>query len=365
MRWQALRATMAAEELYALLVCANDTRGEKGALRYVAEYRPFHRFGYALLPRDGAPALILHPVLAHAARSPWIERHVFTASPGRAIAELLGELPRSARIGTINPDAALRLPDWHALAAFDLVDAGAAFEGVRAIKSPAEIASLEQAAEIADRCFDTLIEIARPGLTDMALNAALSAIALAHGAEETLFLTMRAIERDGGMRALLSAPGPAPITVSDACIFSIELAGCGGHWIELARPLLFPGASTAARETAEATFAALAAARDAARPGAQGDTIQRAILGASDPVLYQVENASGHAIGQDIIEAPRIAIVDASQPPFRAGMALTIHPMLTRREIPALGYCADTYLLAEDGPHSLSRIPALPWEMPG
>ena len=57
-RYQNIRASMAAHNIDALLVCGNQYSGFEGAVRYVSGFEIVHRYVYVLLPLDGEPILI-------------------------------------------------------------------------------------------------------------------------------------------------------------------------------------------------------------------------------------------------------------------------------------------------------------------
>ena len=88
----------------------------------------------------------------------------------------------------------MKVEDYLALrAAFpqaELVDAQQAFERVRARKSPEEQEGLRESAAIADACFERLLELVRPGVSERELGAAMYERCYALGGEDPLFLSM-------------------------------------------------------------------------------------------------------------------------------------------------------------------------------
>jgi len=356
-RWSAMQAAMRASNLDAIVVGQTDARGQKGAFRYLSDERPFHRFGYVVMPRDREPIAVLHPVLAYDMRGCWIADVRTPAEAGVELVAILREAG-AVRVGVIGADHAFRRRDYAALAkaGVELVDCDALFETLRRIKSAEEIVALEEASTIADQCFALLLESARPGMREAELSGLLTSLALARGADELLFLTMSGTATDTGHRAVIRTPDQTPIPSGAPFIFSIELSGPSGFWVELARVLSF-GASADAAEIAELATRSVSAARAVMRDGVSGAAIQAALESPFDPILYEVASGSGHAIGQDVIELPMIGRAAPDDLRFAEGMALAMHPMFHCRDRPVAGYVADTYVLERDHARVLSRWP--------
>jgi Xaa-Pro aminopeptidase len=335
-----------------------DFRGQKGGFRYFSDERPFHRFGYVVMLAGREPILVLHPMMVHAPRGTWIADVRFPDHAGSEMAAILTGAG-ARRVGLIGADQVMRISDYKALeeAGLDLVSADALFEAVRGPKSAAEIAGLEEAAAIADRCFAELLDIARPGMSEREIGGRLSATALAAGSDELLFLTMSGEQRCDHAHALIRAPSAHRLAADKPFIFSIELTGPSGFWVELSRVLAFCGADPAVAETEALCRKSVLAARAALVPGVSGPELQAALETAFDPAAHGVVNGSGHAIGHDVIEMPIIAHGADEAIRLQTGMAFAIHPMFNWRDRPIAGYVADTYVLEADGARVLSTWP--------
>jgi Xaa-Pro aminopeptidase len=355
-RWSAVQAAMRADGLDALIVGMTDARGQKGGFRYLSDERPFHRYGYVLMLAGREPVLLLHPVLAHAPRGAWIKDVRFPGHAGTEMAAMLSAAG-AVRVGLVGADQTMRISDHQALAALpaiDLVNADALFERVRGPKSAAEIAGLQEASDIADRCFGHLLDIARPDMTERDISGKLSDVAIAAGADELLFLTLSGEWRDAHIEARIRAPGDHVLDPAKPFVFSIELSGPSGFWVELARVLAFNGAVADVCETADLATRSVLAARAMIRDGVSGPDIQSALESPFDAETQRVWNGSGHAIGHDVIEAPIIAHGADTAVRFRNGMAFAMHPLFTWTDRPMAGYVADTYVLEPDGCRPLS-----------
>ena len=357
-RWAALRVAMREDGLDALVVAGSDFRGQKGGLRYVTDMQPFHRFGYAVLPVEGDPVAVLHPVLAYDTLSDWVSDKRFSPTPGSTLAQVIAAFPRHHRVGLVAMDQAMRVSDHaalvEALPMTRFVSADAMFERVRRFKSPAELVGVAEAATIADACFARLLDIARPGRTHLDVHAEMLRTATALGAVETLFLTMYSEKGPGGAVPRITAPAAREIAPDAPFCFSLELTGPSGHWVEFCRIVGFSGAS--AGEMAELCEASTTAGLRALNPGTVGREVQRALEEGVDPA-FEVCPASGHAIGQDVIEQPMIVRGDPGEQTFEPGMVVALHPMIHSKLAGPLGYVADTFVMEAERPRQLSRFP--------
>jgi Xaa-Pro aminopeptidase len=262
----------------------------------------------------------------------------------------------------------MKVADYLALvAAFpaaEIVDAQDAFERVRAPKSDEELEGARESARIADACFDRLLEIARTGLTERAIGAAMYERCYALGGEDPLFLSM-APQRDGDGKVLgtFGPPADRVLGPGDQHIFSFELVGPLGYWVEFARMVVLGEPSELQVRMNAAVAAGLQAGQQQMRPGQRPDEVQRAIIDAVEAHGARSTYWSGHGIGQDVIEEPWLGLEvvqdrDAvSAWTLEAGMVLSNHPYVVDLDERAIGYMADTYIVRRDGGEALSGKP--------
>src|SRR5213078_46916 len=131
--------------------------------------------------------------------------------------------------GVVGLAEVMKVADYLALrAAFpeaELVDAQQAFERVRARKSPEEQEGLR--------------ELVRPGVTERELGAAMYERCYALGGEDPLYLSMYPESPgDGTVAGKFAPPGDRVLRPGDVHIFSFELIGPRGYWVELARMIV-------------------------------------------------------------------------------------------------------------------------------
>ena len=168
---------------------------------------------------------------------------------------------------------------------------------------------------------------------------------------------------DGTLAGKFAPPGDRVLRPGDQHIFSFELIGPMGYWVELARMVVLGAPDDLQVRMNAAVASGMEAGRAQMRPGNRPDQVQRAILDAVAAHGTWSSYWSGHGLGQDVIEEPWLGleIVQdrdvASGWTLEEGMALSNHPYVVDLEERAIGYMADSYLVREDGGEILSKHP--------
>jgi Xaa-Pro aminopeptidase len=367
-RTAALQEILRELELDVLVLAGADYRGHKGILRWVADYNLVHRYGFAVVAPDREPELVLPQNLAMGRRGGWdlpirFERDLRTGLPAA-----LRELGTMRRIGIVGLRQVMKVEDYLGLrTAFpdaELVDAQDAFERARARKSPEEIEGARESTRIAEECFDRLLEIVEAGITEREVGAAMYERCYALGGEDPLFLSMYP-ERAGNGRVegRFGPPDDRVLREGDVLVFSFELVGRLGYWMELARMVAFGEPDELTTRMNAAVSAGLDAGALAMRPGMRPDEVQRAILDAVASHGARSSYWSGHGIGQDVIEEPWLGldvVQDRDVPSeweLEEGMVLSNHPYAVDLDGLAAGYMANTYVVRAGGGEALSDRP--------
>lgn len=363
-----LRRLMEEQELDTLLLAANDYRGHKGALRWVADYNLVHRYGFVAMARDADPELILPENLALGRPGTWDVPAHFVRETGSGLVEWLRQHGEPQRIGIVGLGQVMKVEDYLAVrAAFpdaEIVDVGDSFERIRSVKTEEELDGVRESTRIAEACFERLLEVTRPGVTERAVGAAAYECCYALGGEDPLFLAMTAVPgTNGRVRGEFGAPGGRVLEPGSMLIFSFELIGPAGYWMELARMVTIDEPSDVQRRMNAAVTDGMNAARDTLTAGADPGDVQQAIETAVEAHDARCAYWSGHGLGQDVIEEPWVGlevVQDRARPPWTidAGMAISIHPFVIDDGGQAIGYMANTYLTKESGPAEVaSSIP--------
>jgi Xaa-Pro aminopeptidase len=358
--------------LDALVLVANDYRGHKGSLRWVADYNLGHRHGFALVAPGREPELVLPQNLAMGPLG-WDVPTRYAKRAARGLVNALAEIGRLERVGIVGLGEVMRISDYallrEAFPSTEFIDASQAFERVRAVKSDEEVAGARESTYIAEQCFRRLLEIARPGMTERQIGAEMYRVSYELGGEDPLFLCLRGTPgTDGTITGGWSPPRDSLLPVGEQFSFSFELIGPLGYWMEFSRMVVFGPPTDTQRRMNRAVAAGMEAAAQRMVPGASADEVQRDMLETVEEHGARSTYWSGHGIGQDVIEEPWIGreVVDSEVAvpwDLAANMVLSMHPYVADRSGRGMGYMANTYVVTEDGGASLSAMPLEIYEL--
>jgi Xaa-Pro aminopeptidase len=367
-RQELLQNLLAQENLDALVIAGNDYRGHKGTLRWVADYNLGHRHGFAFVAPGRDPELILPQNLAlGSAAQGWTTPVRYARRAAQGVADAISELPRRERVGIVGRDEIMRVADFELLTQShphtDFADATHAFEILRAHKSPEELAGVRESTYIAERCFERLLEIARPGLTERAIAAEMYRTMFLLGGEDPLFLSMSAVlQADGTAPPRWNAPRDRVLCVGDQFVFSFELIGPMGYWMEFARAVVFGTPNSQQERLNRACAEGMLAAAEQMIPGAAPEAVQQGMLEAVERHGARSTYWSGHGLGQDVLEEPWIGheVVDTESAggwELAENMVLAMHPLVTDPRDGGIAYMANSYVVTAGGGEPVSRIP--------
>jgi Xaa-Pro aminopeptidase len=365
-----LQELLEANGLDALVLAANDYRGHKGTLRWVADYNLAHRYGYAVVLRGREPELVLPENLAMGRPGAWRVPTRYARRVADGLVEALGPALLGAapqRIGVVGLNQVMKVEDYLAIReAFphaELVDAGDAFERLRAPKTEAELEGVRESTRIAEACFERLLEVARPGVTEREVGGEMFGRAASLGGEDFLFLTMYAEPHGDEARGTFGVPGSRVLEPGSLFIFSFELIGPLGYWMEFSRMVAVGEPTELQQQLNAAVAAGMHAGAAAMRPGALPHDVQRSVLDAVEAHGGRSTYWSGHGLGQDVIEEPWLGlevVQDRDAPghwELAERMVLALHPYVTDEARQGIGYMANSYVVGPDGGAPFSQVP--------
>jgi Xaa-Pro aminopeptidase len=344
-RYARVREALARDGLDAAVVAGSEYTGFEGAVTYLSGFQIVHRYAYVILPVEGDPAIVFPTEARFVGEhgTTWIDEQVFVDRPGRWMADRL----RDKRLGVYGLDYVMPVRDYQALAdaGVEVVPWDEGFDSARAVKSEVEIQSVRDSVRINTDGFWTFLDAFEPGLT--------AADALAPA--ERLF-----VERGCGrltMNMVLVGPEFAiarnDMVLGDFCIPSLEIAGPGGHWVEVSRAI---GAPTAEVERMlEAYQEYFEAARKSLRPGATAHDVHRAISRGFHDRGYNLGHVTGHSIGMTMIEFPKIG--EGVDTELEENMVFSMHPHAIADNGRDCLYMQDTWLVTQDGGEPLAGLP--------
>ena len=365
-RAAALQQLLAEQELDALVLAGADYRGHKGTLRWVGDYNLAHRYGFALVVPGCAPELLLPENLGMGRPGSWDVTTRYVRHTGHGLVDRLRELGSPARIGVVGLGQVMKVEDYLALREgfphAELVVADDAFERVRAVKSEEELEGVRESTRIAEACFERLLEVTRPGVTEREVGAAMYERCFALGGEDPLFLSMYGVDVEGQVRGRFGVPVDRVLEPGALFVFSFELVGRLGYWMELARMVVLGGPDELQLRMNAAVRDGMEAAAVAMTPGAAPAAVQAALVAAVEAHDATSTYWSGHGLGQDVIEEPWIGLEvvqdrDASAAwEIEPRMAISLHPYVADRAGRGIGYMANTYVTGDDAAEPLSAI---------
>jgi Xaa-Pro dipeptidase len=141
--------------------------------------------------------------------------------------------------------------------------------------------------------------------------------------------------------------------LGDFCIPSLEIAGPGGHWVEVSRALGKPNGEV--QRMLEAYEEYFEAAKVALKPGATAHDVHRAVSKGFDDRGYHLGHVTGHSIGMTMIEHPKIG--EGVETELRDNMVFSMHPHAIADNGDDCLYMQDTWLVTADGGEPLAGLP--------
>jgi Xaa-Pro aminopeptidase len=136
---------------------------------------------------------------------------------------------------------------------------------------------------------------------------------------------------------------------------SLEVAGPGGHWVEVSRAICPGEPSDETKQMMEAYDEYFAAARPALRAGGSAREAHRAVAKGFLDRGFHLGHVTGHSIGMTMIEFPKIGEHDDTE--LQANMVLSMHPHAISKDGKACLYMQDTWLVTPRGGVALADLP--------
>ena len=343
-RYRNVRAAMDEHGLDAVVVAGSEYTGFEGAVTYMSGFVIVHRYAYVLLPREGEPSIVFPAEARYVGEhgTSWIEDQVFAERPGDWLADRLA----GKRTGVYGLDYVLAVRDFVPLSErAELVPFDVEFDLARAVKSDAELESVHDSVRINTDGFWEFLAAFAPGRTASEVLAP----------AERLF-----VERGCGrltMNMVLVGPEFAiargHTVLGDFCIPSLEVAGPGGHWVEVSRAIGRANGDVAGMVDAYEEY--FAAAKAAFRPHATAHDVHRAVAKGFADRGYHLGHVTGHSIGMTMIEHPKIG--EGIETELAENMVFSMHPHAIAANGRDCLYMQDTWLVTAEGGEPLAGLP--------
>jgi Xaa-Pro aminopeptidase len=347
-RHDTMRAALRRDGLDAVLVCGSEYTGFEGAVTYMSGFTIVHRYAYVLLPAEGEATIVFPSEARYVGEhgDSQIADQQFVDRPGEWLAERL----RGKRVGVYGLDYIMTVRDFAALdGAAELVPWDVEFDLARAVKSDAELESVRESVRINTEGFHAFRAAYAPGKTAAEVLAPAEELFVASGCGR---LTMNMV-----LVGAEFAIARGDTVLEDFCVPSLEIAGPGGHWVEVSRALGTPTAEV--RTMLDAYEEYYEVAKTALRPGATAHDVHRAVSAGFTKRGYHLGHVTGHSIGMTMIEHPRIG--EGIDTELAANMIFSMHPHAISADGRECLYMQDTWLVTEDGGVPLAGLEMRIW----
>lgn len=356
-RTETLRSRMEVAGLDALIVCGNQYTGFEGAVRYVSGFEIVHRYVYVLLPLTGDPVLVF-PAEARwigDKSKPWVKEHVWADVPG----EWLFTQAKSRnwkRLGVYGLDYIMTVRDYCALAqaGLDLVGFDREFDLARAVKSPEELACLRESMKIIVDGFWALLRAYAPGKSEAEIMAPAVELFFSRGAGPRMMNIVLSGTK-GEAEAHFKVPGTRIVNPDDLLLYSLEIGGPEGYWVEFSRPIIRGRISPRTAAMKDVYPEALEAARRQLREGMRASDVHRAFAEILARQGFALGHLSGHSIGTTMIEYPALGARDDTV--LEVNMVFAFHPQVVDKDGQVCLYTQDTYRVGKQEGECLADVP--------
>ena len=352
-RYRLVRDAAARDGLDAVIVCGNEYTGFEGAVTYLSGFVIVHRYAYVLLPVESEPAIVFPSEARYVGEhsTTWIDEQVFVDRPG----QWLAERECGKRVGVYGLDYVMTVRDYAALAdACELVGWDVVFDQARMVKSEFELASVRESARINTDGWWIFLEHFEPGKTEREVLAPCEEYFVSQGCGRWT-MDMLLDGPNGAALPEFKIAGSRVLEASDCVLPSLEVAGPGGHWVEVSRAICPGEPSDDTKRMLDAYEEYYEAARGALRAGTAAREAHRAVAKGFLERGFRLGHVTGHSIGMTMIEFPKIGEHDETE--LQAGMVLSMHPHAISPDGTACLYMQDTWLVTETGGVPLADLP--------
>lgn len=246
----------------------------------------------------------------------------------------------------------------------EIVATGEVLDRVRAVKDEAELARIRAAADLVDDALRAVTPLLRERPTERAFAAALEAQIRANGAAD------HSVETDLGFDTIVaSGPNgaiphhaPADRVIESGDLVIVDVGGrVDGYRSDMTRTFCVGTLTADQARHYDTVIAAQQAGVDAMVVGAETNAVD----GAARSVIADAgwadsfTHGTGHGVGLDIHELPRVASTSGADDVYEAGTVATVEPGVYLRGLAGVRI-EDTCVATIDGAERLTSFPKDP-----
>jgi Xaa-Pro dipeptidase len=356
-RYANIRAAMAAEKVDALIVCGNQYTGFEGAIRYTSGFEIVHRYVYVLIPLAGEPTLLFPREACWIGdkKAPWVSEKIWAEIPGKWLREKIEE-KKWKRVAVYGLDFIMAVRDYRELqqGAFELVPFDFQFDMARAAKSAEELEGFRDSMDIILDGFDALLKAYQPGKSEAEIMAPAVERFFARGAGPRM-MNIVLSGTGGEAEAHFKVPSQRKVAADDLLLYSLEVTGAAGYWVEFSRALIQGQPSARTRAMSDVYPEAMEAARLKMHDGVLACEVHKAAADVFKRAGFALGHLTGHSIGMTMIEYP--AIGANTQIELKENMVFSFHPQVVDQEGQVCLYTQDTFRIGKKEGECLASIP--------
>jgi Xaa-Pro aminopeptidase len=372
MRHQKAREIMEQEGIAALIVAGSQVNYGSGShyVRYLTNYGVYYGEGYLVFPLRGEPILFCRS-----------KNQEYNASQVSMVSTRVSSYPTFARdmvyylkelglhrekIGVLGVEimpayAFLELCQLLPQAKFVFVSNS--FLDSRMIQTHEELNLTRKAGEIADQAYAAIMQVARPGVWEYEICAAVEQAYLSHGALYPSFLLLSS----GESPSFPALPG-SHRRVQEGDTILNELSPCyGGYWVQWGRPFVMGTPSRDMEDLFQITIEAYHFTENELRPGKTFGEVRDRVHSFIEARGCTWLAGAIQFIGLDITEqafvvtGERYSVAPISRPIDRKelvpGMVVVIQPNVVSKDLSKGMLLIDTCIITEAAPDVLSHSP--------
>lgn len=328
-----------------------------GNLAYVSHFIPKNRGAMAVIPLEGAPALVIQEPSRNnpfSSTLTWIEETRSVGKFAQGVSEALNARGLKAKkVGMVGVEEQLNIREWREL---DKLFEGAErinfndyLSSLRLVKSPVELSRVKETVQILEEAVNRFEKAARPGCKEYEVMAEIERVARRRGVEDFRLLIARSGTPGIGLRPVADAT-----LEKGEVLLVLVAASFQRYWAEMGQTFCLgqpPEEATKSHTTVREIFQRLV---DSTKAGAAAAAAMNTLQHVNSAAARQSLQAYGlgNGLGLDLCEAPYLG-KDGSAT-IQPGMVLTLRSCLTGSEAGS-GLISRPFLVTESGLEPLAR----------
>ena len=356
-RYNNIRTAMSANNVDALIVCGNQYTGFEGAVRYTSGFEIVHRYVYVLIPLSGEATLVFPREARWIGdkKAAWVRNQVWAEIPGKWLREEIEE-KKWKRIAVYGLDFVMAVRDYRELAqgSFELVAFDFQFDMARAVKSAEELEGFRDSMDVILDGFHALLKSYQPGKSEAEIMAPAVERFFARGAGPRM-MNIVLSGTGGEAEAHFKVPSLRRVAADDLLLYSLEVTGAAGYWVEFSRALIQGKPSPRTRAMSDVYPEAMEAARLKMHDGALACDVHKAAADVFKDAGFALGHLTGHSIGMTMIEYP--AIGANTQIELKENMVFSFHPQVVDLDGQVCLYTQDTFRIGKKEGECLASVP--------